>query len=237
MPAEAFFSYASLAGQLSKPDESEIMPRDIDYYALLGVSREATETEIRERFRSLAREAHPDKAPARRRSEAEARFQELAQAVNVLTNAERRKVYDFELSMTHIAGTPGESDDIAQEYVEQGILAFREKRYTEAAGNFRLAVSRNPRDGRAQHYLGLASARSGDVRSAVRALEGAMALDPQNARLMIDAGSIFRQAGLLFKAEKAYQEAVRWDPSLSEARKALDEIRAQRAEKEKERNV
>ena len=79
------------------------MPRDIDYYALLGVDREATEAEIRERFRSLAREAHPDRAPAERREEAEAKFQELAQAVNVLTNPERRKVYDFELSMAKAA--------------------------------------------------------------------------------------------------------------------------------------
>jgi curved DNA-binding protein CbpA len=209
------------------------MPRDIDYYALLGVSREATETEIRERFRSLAREAHPDRAPARRRNEAEARFQELAQAVNVLTNPERRKAYDFELSVTHAPRTPGENDAIAQDYIEQGIAAFREKRYADAAGNFSLAVHRDPRDARAQHYLGLASARSGDVRSAVKAIEGAMALDPQNARLLADAGSIFRQAGLLFKAEKAYQEAVRWDPSAPDVRKALEEIRAQRAEKER----
>jgi len=213
------------------------MPRDIDYYALLGVSREATEAEIRERFRSLAREAHPDKAPARRRVEAEGRFQELAQAVNVLTNPARRKIYDFELTMTNPGRTLGQDDAVARDYLEEGIAAFREQRYTEAAGNFRLAIHRDPRDARAQHYLGLAAARSGDMRSAVRALEVATALEPQNGRLLADAGSIFRRAGLLFKAEKAYQEAVRWDPSIPEARKALEEIRAQRAEKEKERSL
>ena len=36
-------------------------------------------------------------------------------------------------------------------------------------------------------------------------------------------------AGLLLKAEKAYQEALRWDPSAGDARKALEEIRNQRA--------
>jgi curved DNA-binding protein CbpA len=212
---------------------SEIMPRDIDYYALLGVSREATEAEIHERFRSLAREAHPDRVPAPRRGEAEAKFQELAQAVNVLTNPELRKMYDFELSLARVPGAPGDSDSIAQDYISQGIAAFREKRYADAAGNFRLAVHRDPQDARSRHYLGLASARSGDMRSAVRALEGALALDPQNSRLLADAGAIFRQAGLLFKAEKAYQEAVRWDPSAPDARKALEEIRAQRAEKDR----
>ena len=205
------------------------MPRDIDYYALLGVSREATEAEIRERFRSLAREAHPDRAPAARRSEAEARFQELAQAVNVLTHPESRKVYDFDLSM--VEGQTG--DAIALDYLSQGIAAYKEKRYPEAAGNFGLAARRDPKDVRAHHYLGLAASRSGDMRTAVRALEAALALDPQNARLFADAGSVFRQAGLLLKAEKAYQEAVRWDPSALDVRKALEEIRTQRADRER----
>ena len=205
------------------------MARDIDYYALLGVSREATEAEIRDRFRFLARQAHPDRAPALRRSEAEARFQELAQAVNVLTHPESRKVYDFDLTMA--ATAPG--DAIANDYLAQGIDAYKEKRYKEAAGNFGLAARREPQDARAQHYLGLAASRAGDMRTAVRALEAAMALDPQNGRLLADAGSVFRQAGLLFKAEKAYQEAVRWEPSASDARKALEEVRAQRADRER----
>lgn len=205
------------------------MPRDIDYYALLGVSREATEAEIRERFRSLAREAHPDRAPAPRRSEAEARFQELAQAVNVLTHPESRKNYDFDLATA--AASPG--DSVAHDYLAQGISAYKEKHYKEAAGNFALAARRDPRDARAQHYLGLAASRAGDMRTAVGAFEAAIALDPQNARLLVDAGSVFRQAGLLFKAEKAYQEAVRRDPSALEVRKALEEIRTQRADRER----
>ncbi len=207
------------------------MPRDLDYYALLGVSRDANEAEIRERFRSLAREAHPDRAPAAKRAEAESRFQELAEAVNVLTNSERRKIYDFERSMVATAG-PGEGGDaVSQNYLSQGIRAFKEQQFTEAAGNFQLAVTRNPKDARAYHYLGLASAKSGDLRSAVRALEAAMALEPQNVRLLRDAGTVFRQAGLLVKAEKAYAEAIRWDPSAADLRRALEDVRAQRAVK------
>jgi curved DNA-binding protein CbpA len=206
------------------------MSRDIDYYALLGVSRDASAADIRDRFRALAREAHPDRAPAPRRQEAEAKFQELAEAVNVLTNSERRKVYDFELSMLAASGAGGaDSDAVTNNYLSQGIAAYREKQYAEAAGNFGLAVHHNPKDIRAQHYLGLASARSGDMRTAVRALEAAMLLDPQNVRLLMDAGTIFRQAGLLLKAEKALAEAIRWDPSAADVRRALDDVRAQRS--------
>jgi curved DNA-binding protein CbpA len=205
------------------------MSHDIDYYSLLGVSRDASATEIRERFRALAREAHPDRAPASRKAEAEAKFQELTEAVNVLCNPERRKAYDFDRMAAASGGSAMEGDEVAHNYVNQGIAAYKERRYAEAAGNFALAVTRDPKDPKAQHYLGLASARSGDMRAAIKALEAAIALEPHNGDLLKDAGAVFRQAGMLVKAEKVYQEAVRWDPSAADARKALEEIRAQRA--------
>ena len=203
------------------------MSRDIDYYGLLGVARDASEAEIRERFRALAREAHPDRAPANKKVEAEAKFQDLTEAVNVLTSPERRKSYDFDLAAA--AGMAADADPVAENYLGQGIAAYQERKFAEAAGNFQLAVGRNPRDVKAQHYLGLASARAGDVRSAVKAIEAALAIEPHNGALLKDAGAIFRQAGLLTKAEKAYQEAIRWAPASADARKALEEIRAQRA--------
>jgi curved DNA-binding protein CbpA len=199
----------------------------LDYYGLLGVARDASEAEIRERFRTLAREAHPDRAPAAKKAEAEGKFQDLTEAVNVLTSAERRKAYDFDLAAA--AGMSEDADMVAQNYLGQGIAAYKDRKFAEAAGNFQLAVGRNPRDVKAQHYLGLASARAGDVRAAVKAIESALAIEPHNGALLKDAGAIFRQAGLLLKAEKAYQEAIRWDPAAAEARKALEEIRVQRA--------
>ena len=208
------------------------MPREIDYYALLGVSRDASAPEIRERFRVLAREAHPDRAPRERKAEAETKFQELTEAVNVLSNPERRKAYDFDRNVLAASGGAGnDADTVSQNYLNQGISSYKDKQYADAAGNFALAVHRNPHDVRAQHYLGLASARSGDVRAAVRALETAIGLDPHNVSLLKDAGTIFRQAGLFLKAEKAYQEALKWDPSAADVRKALEDVRAQRADK------
>src|SRR5262245_4082349 len=65
------------------------MPRD--YYEVLGVSREASETEIKKAFRGLARELHPD---VNREPDAEERFKEAAEAYEVLSDAERRRTYD-----------------------------------------------------------------------------------------------------------------------------------------------
>jgi DnaJ-class molecular chaperone len=63
-----------------------------DYYKVLGVERAASEKEIRTAFRKLARKFHPDVNPNNK--EAEARFKEINEAYQVLSDAEKRKKYD-----------------------------------------------------------------------------------------------------------------------------------------------
>jgi molecular chaperone DnaJ len=66
------------------------MPRD--YYEVLGVSRDAGESEIKKAFRKLARELHPDVNS--HDPEAESKFKEAAEAYEVLSDSQRRATYD-----------------------------------------------------------------------------------------------------------------------------------------------
>ena len=64
----------------------------IDYYKVLGVSKNATEKDIKKAYRKMARKYHPDVNP--NDVEAEKKFKEINEANEVLGNAENRKKYD-----------------------------------------------------------------------------------------------------------------------------------------------
>lgn len=64
----------------------------IDYYKVLGVSKDATNDEIKKAYRKLARKLHPDINPNDK--EAHVKFQQLNEANEVLSHPEKRKKYD-----------------------------------------------------------------------------------------------------------------------------------------------
>jgi molecular chaperone DnaJ len=63
-----------------------------DYYAALGVSKDATAAEVKKAYRKLARELHPDKNAGD--AAAEARFKDVSEAYAVLSDATKRAEYD-----------------------------------------------------------------------------------------------------------------------------------------------
>ncbi len=79
-----------------------------DYYKSLGVAKDASASEIKKTYRKLARELHPDKNPGD--AKAEARFKEVSEAYDVLSDPAKRKEYDEARSLFgggRFAGFPG----------------------------------------------------------------------------------------------------------------------------------
>ena len=63
-----------------------------DYYAVLGVPRDAGDGDLKKAYRNLARTYHPDKNPGDKR--AEERFKEISEAYTVLSDPDKRAHYD-----------------------------------------------------------------------------------------------------------------------------------------------
>ena len=64
-----------------------------DYYEVLGVDKNATDEELKKAYRKLAKKYHPDANPDNRK-EAEAKFKELNEAYETLSDKQKRQMYD-----------------------------------------------------------------------------------------------------------------------------------------------
>ena len=73
-----------------------------DYYSALGVAKDASAADIKKAYRKLARELHPDKNPGD--GKAEARFKEVSEAYDVLSDDKRRREYDEARSLFGTGG-------------------------------------------------------------------------------------------------------------------------------------
>ena len=74
-------------------DKMEKLPTDASYYDLLGISKNASASEINKAYKKLAVKYHPDKNPGEKEL-AEENFKKVCEAYEVLSNDEKRKTYD-----------------------------------------------------------------------------------------------------------------------------------------------
>ena len=192
-----------------------------DFYSVLALPRNATEDQIRKRFRELARLRHPDRFQGAAKEAAEVEFQEITQAFNVLSDAERRRRYDGELAR------PSESDprQMCRVYLQRGIKAYKEKSFLDAAENFDRATKAEPGNAQAWQHLAMAcSQQTNWLPQAVTAIEHACELEPMNPSYLKQAGRIFALAGQADRAAGYYRRALQWGEDDPAVQRALDEL-------------
>jgi curved DNA-binding protein CbpA len=192
-----------------------------DFYAVLALPRTASEEQIRQRFRELARQRHPDRFRGAEKEAAEVEFQQITQAFNVLSDPERRRQHDSELTR------PSETDprQVCRAYLQRGIRSFREKSYLDAADNFDRATKADPNNAQAWQHLAQACAQQANwLPRAVAAIERACELEPMNPAYLKQAGRILAQTGNSERAISFYRRALQWGDEDPAVLKALDEL-------------
>ncbi len=195
-----------------------------DFYTVLAVPRNATEDQIRQRFRELARTRHPDRFHGVEKERAEKEFQEITQAFNVLVDPERRRRHDTDLVRPE-ESSAADPRQLFRIYLQRGVKAYKEKSYLEAASNFDLATQADPKNGQAWHHLAQACSQQRNfLPRAVDAIERACQLEPMNPAYLKQAGRICALANQTEKAVQYYRKAVQWGGDDEEVRQALESL-------------
>lgn len=197
-----------------------------NYYTVLGLAHNSTVEQVRTRFRELARLQHPDRFQGAQKERAEREFQDLTEAFNVLSDAERRRLHDVELARPQVKSQAADPGQLAKVYLQRGSKAYREGNYFEAAESFDRASKAQPDNAKAWHHLALACSHQRRwISRATSAIAKACDLEPMNASYLKLAGRIFESADMPLKAEQFYGEALKWggaDPAVDER---LEELR------------
>lgn len=197
-----------------------------DYYSILGVSRDAGPAAIRDRFRQLARERHPDRFRGEEKARAEEEFQAVTEAFNVLMDPERRREHDAELAAPREAKSTGiDQQQLAKVHLQRGVRAYKGKDFRTAMENFDHATRATPDNAQAWYSLALACSHDeryhGKAREAIRT---ACELKPMNETYLRAAGRIHARAGDVERAESYYREALKWSADDPEIRRELEEL-------------
>jgi len=195
-----------------------------DYYAVLEVSRQATPDQIRDRFRQLTRERHPDRFRGEEKAKAELEFQLITEAANVLLHPEKRRGHDMELFQPAMNRREEEAR-LSKMLIQRGRLAYQGRNYVEAVENFDRAVREAPKNAQAWYFLARACSHNRRWLSrAVAAIATAVKLEPTNADYLQLAGDICARANMTSRAEKYYNEALSWGADEDEIEEALGRL-------------
>jgi tetratricopeptide (TPR) repeat protein len=195
-----------------------------DFYTVLAVPRNATEEQIRQRFRELARTRHPDRFQGMEKARAEKEFQDITQAFNVLADPERRRKHDVDLVRPE-ESSAGDPRQLFKVYLQRGVKAYKEKNYLEAASNFDLATQTDPKSGQAWHHLAQACSQQRNwLPRAVDAIDRACQIEPMNSGYLKQAGRILALTGQTEKAIQYYRKALQWGDDDATVRQALEEL-------------
>jgi len=196
-----------------------------DFYSILGVPRNATSEQIRARFLQVTREKHPDRFSGAAKMRAEEDFQNLTQAFNVLTNPDRRREHDVDLARPTSGQAGGTRDDLLKAYMQRGVKAYKEKKFIEAADNFKRATVTDPNSAKAWHHLALACSQEKRwLRQAVQAVTMACDLEPMKASYHKLGGKLHARAGDKEKALEAFRQALQWGGDDAEIEQAIAEL-------------
>jgi curved DNA-binding protein CbpA len=195
----------------------------MDYYAILGVPKTASRSQIKEAFMKLARENHPDRfQDPEKRMQASETIQRINESYNHLRDEKLRREYDQEIARESLP--PKEQ---AERYYRNGVMREELKDYNEALKFFFEASRLAPESAL---YMGsaarvMATDRS-KARQATELYNKAIQQDPKCREFYLELGELLHKSGLPTRARRIYESGLQQFPDDSELKKHMSQATA-----------
>ncbi len=234
---EEILGEASTPGEEEPPDLRDRLQetlafwekiKEMNYYQLLRVGREASEEEIKRAYFQLARKFHPDRfnrslSPDQKQKVDEV-FDAITKAYRTLTSAPLRKEYD--------SRAPSQKAGDARDFSRQADVKFRQAKTLYNLGRYEDALilleeAINLKKTKADYFLLLAMTETKIPAFQKRAEEHflkAAELEPWNAEAYVGLGMLYKTEGLPTRATKCFQRALELDKNHELAKKELEAL-------------
>lgn len=199
---------------------------DRDYYEVLGVPPNATDEQIRRRFRDLARKYHPD---VNRSPDAEHRFKEITEAYRVLSSPSLRADYDLMRRSAQNArtGTGSATTTPPPRSRPSSQQDMRQQRPTGASSAYTSARSADIEAQQLLQSAMLAYAR-GNLHEAQSLAKRVLRIQRHNAQAYEILGDVYRQERRIEEAIAMFTCALQCNPRSASAQSKLDALLRQR---------
>jgi len=226
------------AAETARPSSEEQMTEvaefqekigSMSYYQILGVSKQATDEDIKKAYFQLARKFHPDRfsrsASPENRAKIDDVFDKITKAYHTLSNRELRKVYDIR---TPVAGDEDKGKDVlkkADTKFRQAKTLYSQGRFEDAIILLEEVIRLNRLKGAYFLLLALTEMKIPSFRrKAEEHFLKAIELEPWNPECYIGLGVLYKQEGMNLKATKQFQKALEYDGEHEGALRELESL-------------
>lgn len=193
-------------------------------YEILGVSPQASTDQIRAAFRKLARERHPDRFQGSARAAAERTFQEITEAYNVLSDLSQRSRYDKQIESSAKEGLT-DPREIAKALLGKALSFMKLGQHGLADEAFKQALAHDGQSAKGHHLYGMFLAQQPTrIDEALRHLEQATKIDPNNPKVLLDTSRLFAKANMTQRALRYAQIAAGFLPDDESAQSWLHQL-------------
>lgn len=210
---------------------NKIHGKNLDYYEILGMSKDASIEEIKESYFVFAKKFHPDRIVSAPDPEIKEKanhvFAEINRAFDILSNMGKRRDYDIQ----KIDNT--ESENSNKEKIRErsrllyrkGKTLFGQKSFWEATALLEDAIKLSPDKGQYFLLLGLCQMNLSNMkRAAEKNLIKASEIEPWNAEPYAALGLLFMNEKMKNRAESFFRKALSLNPDNALAKKRLNQL-------------